>query len=210
MSAALAVDVRVDLPAFPSGLEARFSLPPGVTVLRGPSGAGKSTLLHAIAGLSEHARGEVRLGDEVWCTRERTLVPPERRGLGMVFQPVALFPHRTAAQNVEFGRQGGPSALEWLTRFAAADLAARQVGTLSGGEAQRVALARAFACQPRLVLLDEPFSALDGALRQTVLQATLAAIAALGCPALLVTHELEGLGLEGLPALHLARGVLEP
>lgn len=209
MSAALLVDVQVDLPAFPAGLRARFTLPPGVTVLRGPSGAGKSTLLHAIAGLAERARGEVRLGDEVWSTGERALVPPERRGLGMVFQPVALFPHRTVAQNVDFGRRGGPSALEWLTRFEAAGLAQRRVGTLSGGEAQRVALARAFAAQPRLALLDEPFSALDGPLRQTVLQATLAAVSALGCPALLVTHELEGLGLEGLPALHLKGGVLE-
>ena len=209
MSAALQVDLTVPVPGFAApGVTARFTVPPGVTVLRGPSGAGKSTLLQAIAGLSPSARGQVRLGEEVWLDDSRSL-GVHLRGVGVVFQSLALFPHRTVLENVAFGRRGPRAPLEWLERFDAAPLAHRRVGALSGGEAQRVALARAFASQPRVLLLDEPFTALDGPLRERIVRAVLEAIEESPRPTVLVTHELEGLGLEGAPALHLRSGRLE-
>ena len=134
----------------------------------GPSGSGKSTLLRVVAGLQQPTTGRVLLDD-----RDVTGVPPYRRGVGLVFQDAALFPHRDVAGNVGFGpkvagldeharRSRVTEALE-LVGLAGAEN--RVVTTLSGGEAQRVALARALATRPDVLLLDEPLGALDGPLR---------------------------------------------
>jgi molybdate transport system ATP-binding protein len=178
-------------------LEVEIDCPPGITCVMGPSGSGKSTLLAVIAGLAQPDRGLVTLGTEVWFDRERGIeVPVHRRQLSYVFQRLALFPHMTAAHNVEYGMHDVPRAERparaqaLLQRMGVAHLAKRRPRTFSGGEAQRVALARALARSPQLMLLDEPFSALDRELRAQLTTLVRELVAELGVPLVHVTHSI--------------------
>lgn len=195
---ALSVDLVVS-PADRTGfaVEARFDATPGITVLFGPSGCGKTTLLEAIAGVRTPRAGRVRLGEEVWfdAAAGRHL-PPQRRGVALVFQSLALFPHMTALENVEYGiARAVPAprrradALDMLHRVQASHLADRRPATFSGGEAQRVALARAFARAPRVLLLDEPLTALDLPLRAQLAQDVRRFVDDRRIPAIYVTHD---------------------
>jgi len=160
--------------------------------LLGPSGAGKSTLLRVVAGLARPTSGRV-LADG----RDLTSVPAHRRGIGLVFQDAALFPHRTVAENVAFGpKVAGLSRAEQEARVAEAlalvglsQTGARDVSTLSGGEAQRIALARALAPRPQTLLLDEPLGALDGPLRQRLQDDLRALFERLELTVVHVTHD---------------------
>jgi thiamine transport system ATP-binding protein len=160
--------------------------------LLGPSGAGKSTLLRVVAGLARPTSGRV-LADG----RDLTSVPAHRRGIGLVFQDAALFPHRTVAENVAFGpKVAGLARAEQEARVAEAlalvglsQTGARDVSTLSGGEAQRIALARALAPRPQTLLLDEPLGALDGPLRQRLQDDLRALFERLGLTVVHVTHD---------------------
>lgn len=176
-------------------LDARFEAGAGITVLFGPSGAGKSTCLYAIAGLLKPRRGRIALGETVLTDTERgVFVAPHRRRIALVFQSLALFPHLTAEENVAYGMPGAkerPAAREWLERMKVPHLAKRKPATFSGGEAQRVALARALASFPQLLLLDEPFSALDVPLRRELGQELKRWAHELSVPTLLVTHDRE-------------------
>ncbi len=172
-----------------------LSVPSGsLTVILGPSGCGKTTLLRLIAGFERPDRGTIAIGGQVVCAARQGL-PPERRRIGYVAQEGALFPHLTVAENIGFGLSR--AARRDRARIAAllalvgldADLAARGPHQLSGGQQQRVALARALAPEPRVVLLDEPFSALDAGLREGTRRAVAAALAAAGATAILVTHD---------------------
>jgi molybdate transport system ATP-binding protein len=198
--ATLEVDLRVERAARAPGrsftLEVRFSAAPGITVLYGPSGAGKSTALAAIAGLLTPARGRVVLGGDVWYdSAKRVRRPVEERRIAFVFQSLALFPHLDARANVAYGlprslprAERRRRAEEMLARMKVAHLADRRPATFSGGEAQRVALARALAPSPRLVLLDEPFSALDQELRRGFVADVAAFVAEARIPLIHVTH----------------------
>ncbi len=165
-----------------------------VVAILGASGSGKTTLLRLICGFERADAGCIRIGETVVADRDVHL-RPERRGIGYVAQEGALFPHLSVTENVLFGlprRQRGSlrRAGELLERVGLpADYARRLPQALSGGEQQRVALARALAPSPRLVLLDEPFSALDAALRAETRDAVVQALAASGTTALLVTHD---------------------
>lgn len=178
-------------------LEATLQVPPGVTVVFGPSGCGKSSLLLALAGLLRPRRGQVALGDQLWSdSATGRFVPAHRRSLAFVFQGPSLFPHLSVLQNVEFAVDRSLPRTERLARARASlermrvgSLAGRRPGSLSGGESQRVALARAFAREPRLVLLDEPFSALDSALRVELASEVAEQARVLGVPLLHVTHD---------------------
>ena len=166
-----------------------------LTALLGPSGCGKSTLLRLIAGLERLDGGEIRLDGRI-VSAAGVHVPPERRDIGLVFQDYALFPHLTVAQNVAFGLRGSAAdkraaALEQLQRVRLADRADAYPQALSGGQQQRVALVRALARQPAAVLLDEPFSGLDGQLKADVRDAALAALRAADAAVLIVTHDAE-------------------
>ena len=150
---------------------ASFGLRAGeIGVLIGPSGCGKTTLLRAVAGLEPVSAGEIRLGGEV-VSRAGSTLAPELRRIGMVFQDYALFPHLDVGQNVGFGIHSLPRAqratrvAEVLDLVGLSGAEQRYPHELSGGQQQRVALARALAPQPRLLLLDEPFSNLDVDLR---------------------------------------------
>jgi molybdate transport system ATP-binding protein len=177
--------------------------PPFVTVLFGPSGSGKTTILRALAGLERSSNCTIRFGRETWADdKNGVFIPPQRRRIGFLFQDYALFSHLTVADNIRYGL-GGVSARErqfrtseLLERFQLQDLAARYPHQLSGGQKQRVALARTLAPQPRVLLLDEPLSALDGPTRETLRGELRHLLNSLNIPVLLVTHDrLEALAL---------------
>lgn len=185
---ALDIDISLRRRAFAVAVALRLE---GETVaLVGPSGAGKSSLLRAVAGLERPQAGHVALGDERWFDAAAgTHLPPERRRVGFLPQDYALFPHLTVAGNVRFaGRRPRPDLLE---RFGVGHLADARPGELSGGERQRVGLARALARDPRVLLLDEPFAALDTITRAAVRDELGDSLRALGLPTLLVTHAFE-------------------
>ncbi|MFT3699581.1 MAG: ATP-binding cassette domain-containing protein [Kofleriaceae bacterium] len=179
---------------------------PGITVLMGPSGAGKSTVLHGIAGLIEPDRGSVKLGDEVWFDGA-TRVPVERRRIAYVFQNLALFPHMTALGNVMYGNPDEARARTLLDRVGVAQLADRRPRTFSGGEAQRVAWARALAIEPRLILLDEPYSALDKVLRDQLVAFEVEIAAELAVPVIHVTHSEDEAAALGGTIITLSRAI---
>jgi iron(III) transport system ATP-binding protein len=162
--------------------------------LLGPSGCGKTTTLRAIAGFEPLLEGEISLAGEV-ISRHGFTLAPEKRRIGMVFQDYALFPHLTVAQNVAFGirRQENceQSTAELLELVNLGALAQRHPHELSGGQQQRVALARALAPAPQLLLLDEPFSNLDGELRRRLSHEVRDILKARGISAILVTHDQE-------------------
>ncbi len=166
---------------------------PGELVsLLGPSGCGKSTLLRVIAGLERAATGTITIGDALVDDGAGVHVPPERRPVGLVFQDFALFPHLTVADNVGFGLPRATRAArthEMLELVALSDAGGRLPHELSGGEQQRVALARALAPEPRVLLLDEPFSGLDASGRHRVREETRAILRASGTASVLVTHD---------------------
>lgn len=168
----------------------------GVTVLFGASGSGKTTVLRCLAGLERPQMGLIQFGEETWFDATRHVwVPPEKRNLGYVPQDYALFPHLSVADNAAYGlnhlskkerSQKVSEALDWLGISA---LAGQRPGALSGGEQQRVALARAVVRKPQLLLLDEPFSALDAPTRQRLRGELADVLASLSIPTLLVTHD---------------------
>ncbi|MCG8392172.1 MAG: ABC transporter ATP-binding protein [Pseudomonadales bacterium] len=174
-----------------------LELAPGeIACLLGPSGCGKTTTLRAIAGLEPVTGGEIRIQDRTVSSPQHQL-PPEQRGLGMVFQEHALFPHLTVADNVAFGLRKQPRGQqrqrvsECLERVRLAGMENRYPHELSGGQQQRVALARALAPQPALLLLDEPFASLDLDLRRALARELGDTLRAENVTALLVTHDQE-------------------
>ncbi|GLF97746.1 ABC transporter ATP-binding protein [Streptomyces yaizuensis] len=162
----------------------------------GPSGCGKTTLLRVIAGFLRPDAGEIAVGGRT-VGGPGVHLPPERRGIGIVAQEGALFPHLNVVRNVAFGLRGlpraerGRRAAELLELVGLGGYGDRMPHELSGGQQQRVALARALAPRPALVLLDEPFSALDSSLRAGLRADVRTALRAAGATALLVTHDQE-------------------
>ncbi|HEX8341777.1 MAG TPA: ATP-binding cassette domain-containing protein [Tepidisphaeraceae bacterium] len=174
-----------------------------VTVLFGPSGCGKTTILRCLAGLEKPDRGFVRYGGETWSDAATgVFVPPQQRGVGFLFQDYALFPHMTVAANVGYALHGEPRAArrrrveEMLDVLQLSGLGARYPRELSGGQQQRVALARAVVRRPRLLLLDEPLSALDAPARGQLRRELRRMLSALAVPCFVVTHDrLEAMSL---------------
>jgi iron(III) transport system ATP-binding protein len=166
-----------------------------LSAILGASGSGKTTLLRAIAGFVRLNGGRIEIGGTVVADASGVHLAPERRGVGYVTQEGALYPHLNVAENVGFGlrradRKAGSRTAEALELVGlGSDFAKRPVHELSGGEQRRVALARALAPRPRLVLLDEPFSALDASLRADTREAVVDALAAEDTTAVLVTHD---------------------
>src|SRR5712692_6578861 len=175
------------------------TVPPGkVVALLGPSGSGKTTLLRAVAGLETPHRGSIRIGEKAFFDAGKRIdLPAEARGLGLVFQSYALWPHRTVFENVAYGlklRRVGAAQVKarvahTLGQIGLAHLAERYPHQLSGGQQQRVALARALIYEPAVILLDEPLSNLDAKLREEARSWLRALIVSLNLSALLVTHD---------------------
>jgi molybdate transport system ATP-binding protein len=167
-----------------------------VTVLFGPSGCGKTTTLRCLAGLERPDQGRIALGEATWFdARRRVFRTPQQRDVGYLFQEYALFPHLTVAGNVGYGLAGlsRPERQrrvgDVLDRFALAGLQDRHPHQISGGEQQRAALARVLVRRPRLLLLDEPLSALDGPTREQLRPELRRLLAGFGVPVVLVSHD---------------------
>ena len=174
-----------------------LDISPGeIVCLIGHSGCGKTTLLRLAAGVEQPAAGRILINDKV-VADEREFLPPERRGVGLMFQDFALFPHLTNLANVMFGLKAMPrtdaerEARRALGRVGLADLAEAYPHMLSGGQQQRVALARAVAPRPSILLMDEPFSGLDRRLRDVVRDETLAVLRESRVTGVIVTHDPE-------------------
>ena len=191
----VSVDVRLDKGEF--DLDTAFDVPmSGFTAIFGPSGCGKTTLLRVIAGLEPAAVGRVRIGDATWQEGARSL-PPHRRRVGFVFQQPVLFGHLDVRANLDYALHRrrtdgtGLSVEEALDQLGIAALRNRRLSTLSGGERQRVAIAQALLSNPRLLLMDEPLSALDQASRSVLLPYLDQMQRELAIPVLYVSHALD-------------------
>jgi molybdate transport system ATP-binding protein len=215
----LAVDIRKTF----ESAERRFTL--DVTfkattqrvVLFGPSGAGKTLTLQAIAGLLRPDEGAITLyGDALFDSARGVDLKPQSRKIAYLFQDYALFPHLNVRQNIGFGLQRGwlnprtrhahPQVEYWLDALELSSVAGNHPVQLSGGQKQRVALARALVAQPRLLLLDEPFSALDSALRQRMRRELAELQTRLDIPMVLITHDPEDVAAFGDQVVQVSDG----
>ncbi len=158
-----------------------------ILMLVGPTGCGKTTILQALAGLIPISEGVIQLG--AWTASAQQIVPPEKRNVGMVFQDFALFPHLTVEQNVCFRLKDTLLADHWLALLGMDQFRDAKPAQLSGGQKQRVALARTLAHDPAFVLLDEPLSNLDAALKDSLRWEIRSALKEAGVPAIWVTHD---------------------
>ncbi|WP_444676936.1 ABC transporter ATP-binding protein [Halomonas sp. E19] len=185
--------------AGPIPLDARFHCEAGeLLALVGPSGSGKTSLLRAIAGLMTPRSGRIACGENAWLdTATGVDLEPQRRRIGLVFQDYALFPHLTARDNIRIAlrhlepAQRSEQAARWLARVHLDGLGERYPAQLSGGQRQRVALARALAREPRVLLLDEPFSAVDQVTRRRLQRELTRLREQIRIPIVLVTHDLD-------------------
>ena len=196
--AALALELEVEQ-TLPMPLSGSLRCGPGELVaLVGPSGAGKTSMMRVLAGLMRPERGRVMVGQEVWCdTAQGIFVPPQRRHVGLVFQNYALMPHLSALGNVALSllhlssAERAAQARRWLDHVGLTqEQQSRRPSQLSGGQQQRVAVARSLAREPRLMLLDEPFSAVDQMNRQGLYRLLADLRRELSVPIVLVTHDL--------------------
>lgn len=194
------IDIRVAAGSFT--LRAELALPGRVNAVVGPSGSGKTTLLEAVAGIRKGVEGRIAVNGETWLDTSRQInIPPEKRRVGYVPQDASLFPHLSVRENILFsgGRDGLDAILEVLGIGA---LMARYPIHLSGGEKQRVALARALMAKPRLLLLDEPLSALDQPLRERLLLYLRRVRDHFGIPMIYVSHHIvDALALSDFAAI---------
>jgi molybdate transport system ATP-binding protein len=208
----LTVEIHKQLPDFQ--LEMKFTVADNMTVLFGPSGCGKTTILRCIAGLIKPERGCIFLDETVLYDSSRKIcLPSRRRGIGYVFQEYALFPHMTVKKNMMYGVKNQNEATdhsfhELIKLLKIGNLITRYPAELSGGEKQRVALARALMVEPKVLLLDEPLSALDNEIRSE-LQDELSRIKSdWKIPLIMVTHDLEEARKLGDQIINMKNGMM--
>lgn len=163
-----------------------------IVSILGPSGCGKTTLLRVIAGLERQSKGTIKINGQI-ISNEKFMIPPEKRSIGLVVQDKALFPHLNVINNVIFGIQKNKEkynlAKNYLDIFKVEELADKYPHEISGGEQQRVALARAMAPHPNILLLDEPFSALDQSLKSELHHETKKIFKEKGLTVVIVSHD---------------------
>ena len=177
----------------------------------GPSGAGKTTILRTIAGLVQPDAGHIVCNDTAWFDSSRKIsLPPQQRKVGYVSQGYGLFPHLTVRKNIGFAAKKTDKVAQLMDLFSIANLADCRPAEISGGERQRAALAQALAAEPRLMLLDEPFSALDYKTRQKLREELLRMKEQFAMPIILVTHDLEDATCLADTVLPVVDGTLAP
>jgi len=186
----LQIRIRKPLPHFELSIDVNCPAET-MTVVIGPSGAGKTTLMRIIAGLDKPVEGFIQFGDEVWLdTKRRIFLPPQKRRLGYVFQDYPLFPHLSIHDNAAFSAGAKKDVVQkLLERFGIRHLQDRKPDAVSGGERQRCAICQALAREPRLLLLDEPFSALDVFTRRDLRDELRNLKEELRMPMIYVTHD---------------------
>ncbi len=186
-------------------------------VLFGPSGCGKSTVLHLIAGLIVPDSGNILINGELVATARKNLREPRQRGIGMVFQELALWPHMTVAENIEFGlrakrtpdKQRKQRVRDMVELVRLGDYLNAKPGELSGGQQQRVAIARTLVLAPRIVLMDEPLSTLDDALNMELRKEILRLQGDLGFTMVYVTHSRDEAKELGTRTIRLKQGRID-
>lgn len=203
------LEANVRLPLDGVELDMRIETASTAVAIVGPSGAGKSTLLRILAGVERRAEGSVRFRGEAWQDSEKGVwMPPWKRGVGWVPQDELLFPHLSVSQNLGYAG-ASEAAIDEMARLLSVDhLSSRRPRYLSGGERQRVALGRALLATPRLLLLDEPFSALDRVLRREVVEQVSSLARDRSIPLVLVSHDETDAELMADERWILSRGVL--
>lgn len=169
-------------------LDVTFQMNREIIVLFGPSGSGKTTILNAIAGLTKINDGEISVNDKLLCKAGKSFVPIQKRRIGYLFQDYALFPHKTIWDNIKYGMHQESFARKLVEKFQIEHLLNQYPHEVSGGEKQRTALTRALATEPELLLLDEPFSALDEKTKYNSYQQLLSIHDEWNIPIVLVTH----------------------
>jgi molybdate transport system ATP-binding protein len=194
-------------------LDVSIDVSPGITILFGPSGAGKSTLLDCIAGLTPPGAGRIALNEDVlFDSTTGTNLPPQKRRIAYVFQTLALFPHLSVEENVAYGLGKLPEGdrrgrvVEILEAFRVEKVRKQKPTAISGGERQRVALARSLVTNPRVLLLDEPLTGLDAALKAAIVKDLRSWNAAKRIPILYVTHSREEVDALGERVIALESG----
>lgn len=196
-------------------LNIKFDVDKEVVVIEGESGTGKTTVLDCIAGIKSPDEGEIRIGEKVVFSSIQSIdIPIKDRGIGYVFQSYALFPHLTVKQNIRFGLESRKikdfSYSDYITEvLRIKHLENRFPSQLSGGEKQRVALSRALAAKPQLLLLDEPFSALDAKTKNAVYEEFLQLKSIWNADVILITHNDEEAKLLGDRVLKICDGRLQ-
>lgn len=192
----LEINVVKNLPGF--GLDVSLSAERGIIGILGASGSGKSMLLRCISGLIKPDSGRISMNGKTFFDNENRInLPPKDRKIGFLFQNYALFPHMTIGENIAFGLEGlskevkGQKVMELMSKFRLMGLEDRHPHEISGGQQQRVALARAMAVEPEILLLDEPFSALDNHLKNHMIKEMLEFLKEFQGIALFVTHNME-------------------
>lgn len=191
------IDVKLKKPFSDTGfnIDVDFNLPRGeITVIFGPSGSGKSTILRLLAGLECAEAGSIYLGSQSWLDSTKGInLQPQERAVGFLFQDLALFPHLDVKANIGYaldGKNNLNSVTKMIDMAELTGLEDRYPHELSGGEKQRVALSRALIRSPELLLLDEPFSALDASVKKTLYNEIIKLHKKIGFTAVLVTHDL--------------------
>ncbi|MEM8887183.1 MAG: molybdenum ABC transporter ATP-binding protein [Bacteroidota bacterium] len=192
------LELDILLPRNHFDLEIRENFPEGITGIYGPSGAGKTSMLHAIAGLAKPKRGQIKVGEKILFDAENKLhIPIEKRNIGYVFQEGRLFPHMNVEKNLRYGQKKNGNQLvsfeEVVELLKLGHLLDRKSSQISGGERQRTALGRSLLSSPDLLLLDEPFSAVDMALRKQILPFIIRIQQKFRIPMLVVSHDLPDL-----------------
>ncbi|MUV37597.1 Molybdate-transporting ATPase [Lentibacillus sp. JNUCC-1] len=191
----LQVDIQKKLTHFP--LDVDFTVGNEIVVLFGPSGSGKTTILNCLAGLTKPDEGSIQLNGRYFFRKNGVSLQPQSRNVGYLFQDYALFPHMTVWKNVMYGAKSEALAKRLLSQLNIEHLKQQYPLQISGGEKQRVAIARALATEPELLLLDEPFSALDDVTREKGHQELIELHKLWKIPIIMVTHshaEAEELG----------------
>ena len=192
----LCINAKLDRPGFRLDIKAGFETG-SVTAILGQSGSGKSSLLRVIAGLEALKQGAISVNGETWVnTAKKIVIPVQRRSVGFMFQDYALFDHMSVSANIAYGLKGSKEerrkvTRQWLERMQLETLGDRYPDMLSGEQRQRVALARALAIEPKLLLMDEPFSAVDAHLKRSLIDNVRDVISDHRRTVLMVTHDVE-------------------